>query len=342
VALQSSEMLNWTELYGQGMFGYFGKEREINIRGYHRLSMLVPSNEIQMLQHVRTLDVSYCDSLVEVFESIGESTRKRDVTTHYQLQEMTLSSLPRLNQIWKHNIAEFVSFHNLTVMYVFYCHNLTSLFSHSMARSLVQLQNVVVEKCEMMEEIITMEEEYIGGGNKVKTLFPKLEVLKLCDLPMLECVCSGDYDYDIPLCTIEEDREFNNNDKVQISFPQLKELVFRGVPKLKCFCSGGYNYDIELLSIEEGTNRRTFPYGKVIVNTPSLHALGWDKDGLSVAVNTLGDLNLTIYYVQISKKYMVQLSPNSNIIWKLSTFKFGLHQVYVVCCAGGVAKIRDV
>ncbi|KEH39711.1 hypothetical protein MTR_1g007017 [Medicago truncatula] len=54
-------------------------------------------------------------------------------------------------------------------------------------------------------------------------------------------VVDGDYDYDIPLSTIEEGREFICNETVQISFPQLKELVFLGVPKLKCFCSGGYN-----------------------------------------------------------------------------------------------------
>ncbi|KAK2416422.1 nascent polypeptide-associated complex subunit alpha protein [Trifolium repens] len=177
-----------------------------------------------------------------------------------------------------------------------------------MAKSLVQLKKLVVEECEMMEEIITKGDGYIEGGSKVKILFPKLEKLKLLDLPKLECVCSGYYNYDIPLFTVEQDKEFNNNDnKIQILFPELKTLVFQEVPKLKCFCSGVYNYDI----MEECSNMTTFLYGNVIVNTPNLHTLDWDQ---ICTMRTLGDLNLTIYYAQNSKKYMVDLK-------KLETFR---------------------
>ncbi|XP_045797626.1 uncharacterized protein LOC123891776 [Trifolium pratense] len=117
-----------------------------------------------------------------------------------------------------------------------------------------------------MEEILTKEEEYIEGSNKVKTLFPKLEELKLLYLPKLECVCSGNYDYDIMVSSMEEDREINksNNNNIQISFPELKVLELRGVPKLKCFCSGAYDYDIMVSSMEECLNMGTFPHGNVI------------------------------------------------------------------------------
>jgi len=198
-----------------------------------------------------------------------------------------------------------------------------------MARILVQLQRIVVEECEMMEEIITMEGESIKGGNKVKTLFPKLEVLRLLYLPKLKCVCSGDYDYDI---TFEVEKEFNNNDKVQISFPQLKELWLREVPELRCFCSGVYDYDIMVSSTNECPNMTTFPHGNVVVNTPSLLTLRWDLKN----THTIRDLNLTIYYLQNSEKYKVQThtcmrSSTSNYS---INFKFRLHQFYVVSCAG--------
>jgi hypothetical protein len=202
--------------------------------------MLVPYNEIHVFQHVRKLTLSNFDSLVDVFGSGGDDTKESDEETiHYQLQNLKLDNLPKLRHIWKHNITKVVSFHNLKCVSVSKCHNLKSLFSHSMAKSLVQLKKLVVEECEMMEEIITKGDGYIEGGNKVKILFPKLEKLKLLDLPKLECVCSGYYDYDIPLFTVEQDKEFNNNgNKIQISFPELKTLVFQEVPKLKCFCSG--------------------------------------------------------------------------------------------------------
>ncbi|WJX83457.1 hypothetical protein P8452_66119 [Trifolium repens] len=137
--------------------------------------MLVPYNEIHVFQHVRKLTLSNCDSLVDVFGSGGDDTKESDEeTTHYQLQNLELDNLPKLSHIWKHNITKVASFHNLKV-----------------------------EECEMMEEIITKGDGYIEGGNKVKILFPKLEKLRLVDLPKLECVCSGYYDYDIPLFTVE-------------------------------------------------------------------------------------------------------------------------------------------
>ncbi|AES81099.2 NB-ARC domain disease resistance protein [Medicago truncatula] len=301
VELQSSEMLNWTELIDKDMFGYFFEEGTINITRFHRLSMLVPFSEIQILQHVRELNASDCDSLVEVFGSVGEFTKKNDVATHYHLQKMRLEDLARLSDIWKHNIT---SFQNLAKINVSDCPNLRSLLSHSMARSLVQLQKIVVEDCEMMEDIITMEGESIKGGNKVKTLFPKLELLTLESLPKLKCICSGDYDYDISLCTVEVDKEFNNNDKVQISFPQLKELVLCEVPELKCFCSGAYDYDIMVSSTNECPNMTNLLHGNVIVNTPNLHNLWWEWNWDDI--QTLGDLNLTIYYLHNSEKYKVQ------------------------------------
>ena len=286
-------MLNWKELIDKDMFGRFFKEGAIYIREFRRLSMPVPFSEMQMLQHVRKL---------EVFGSVGEFS-KRGVATHYHLQKMTLEYLPRLSRIWKHNIAEFVNFQNLTEIEVSDCRNLRSLLSHSMARSLVRLQRMVVVRCYMMEEIITMEGESIEGGNKVKILFPKLEELILLNLPKLKCVCSGDYDYDVPLCTVEVEKEFNNNDKVQISFPQLKKLVFDEVPKLKCFCSGAYDYDIMESSTNECPNMTTFPHGNnIVVNTPDLHKVSWNWN----YIQTLGDLNLTIYYLHNSQKYKVQ------------------------------------
>ncbi|WJX75992.1 hypothetical protein P8452_59463 [Trifolium repens] len=307
VELQKCEMLNFKELLDKGMFGYFIKQKEMKIINFQRLSMLVPFSEIKMLQHVRKLFVSSCDELIEVFESV---TEKRDAITHYQLQEMTLYRLPRLSRIWNHNNIEVVSFKNLTKLKVNNCPNLKSLLSYSMARSLVQLQTIEVSNCEMMEEIITKGEKYIEGDNKVKTLLPKLEELRLSNLPKLECVCSVDYDYDIPFFTDEEDNKFNNNDKVQILFPELKKLSFYEVPKLKCFCSGVYTYDIRFLSVEECPNMRTFPFRNVIVNTPNLHWLSWDP----VNMYTHGDVNLTIYYHQNPEKYMVALQ-------KLKTFR---------------------
>jgi len=260
---------------------------------------------LHMLQHVRELTLSRCNSLVEVFGSGGEGRKEYDGTIHYQLQKLDLYRLPKLCHIWKHNITKVVSFQNLKDIDVNRCHNLKSLFSISMAKSLVQLERLNVSNCDWMEEIITKEDENLKEGNKVKVLFPKLEMMSLHCLPTLECVCLGDYDYDLPQCSVGEDSEINdNNNKVQISFPQLKELLLWGVSKLKCFCSGVYDYNIMVSSTNECPNMTTFPHGNVVVNTPNLDQLQWDTTWNNI--QTLGDLNLTIYYLHNSQKYEVQ------------------------------------
>ncbi|XP_045798834.1 uncharacterized protein LOC123892964 [Trifolium pratense] len=243
-------------------------------------------------------------------------------------------------QIWKIDITEVISFQKLTNIYVSCCDNLKSLFSHSMTRGLVQLQNLVVSQCKTMEAIINKEDEYIEGGNKVKTLFPKLQGFTFEFLPNLECVCSGNYDYDLPLGTIGEDNEIDNN-KIQISFPELKKLMFFDVPKLKCFCSRAYDYDIMVSSTEECLNMGTFPHGNVIVNTPNLHKVGWNGDD----VHTFGDLNLTIYYLQNSEKFMVHTRglPTRSLLYE--TTQFILHHM-LVCCVqmvlGKLETFRDI
>lgn len=59
-----------------------------------------------------------------------------------------------------------------------------------------------------------------------------------------------------------------------------------------------YNFDSMLLAVEKFPNMRTFPYGNVVVNTPSLLTLRWDL----INIHTIRDLYLTIYYVQNSGK----------------------------------------
>ncbi|GAU21775.1 hypothetical protein TSUD_329000 [Trifolium subterraneum] len=202
-------------------------------------------------------------------------TKKRDATIHYQLQKTTMDDLPKLSHIWKHNIMKVVSF-----------------------------QNLKVEKCEIMEEIITKEEEYIAGGTRVKTLFPKLEELKLLNLPKLECVCSANYDYDLPLCTFGEDSEINNM----------------------------YDYSIMVSSMEECLNMGTFPHGSVIVNTPNLHNLNLNLDWIDALH---GDLNLTIYYLQNSEKFKVELQKSEtfkDIDKKLLGYIKGVTNLEIVNC----------
>lgn len=267
VASQGSDTLNWTKLHNKR---YFINNSKTDLEAFDQLSVLIPFGEMQKLQeHVRELNVRKCGSLVEVFQSqVREGTKEWDNPRHYQPQAM-----PKLSHVWK-----------LTSLSIEHCHSLKSLFSHSIAKSLVQLQQLRVVSCNMMEKIVTVEYEKINdffdGVNKVKIIFLNLEKLILEDMPMLGCVCcSGDSELDDDLF----------NDHVQILFPKLQYLDLKKLSKLKYFCPGGM-----LTST---------------VSTDNLSGIWWDD----TYFHRYGDLNLTIHYIQNSEAYKVRIheSPNS-------------------------------
>ena len=59
-------MLSWGDPCNEGVI--YLKNSEIDIRMFHKLLMVVPFNEIHLLQNVKKLNITECDSLVEVFE----------------------------------------------------------------------------------------------------------------------------------------------------------------------------------------------------------------------------------------------------------------------------------
>lgn len=78
---------------------------------------------------------------------------------------------------------------NLTRLIVYECGS-RFLFSSSTARSLVQLKYLEVEKCYMMEEIVSTQEY---GEENAAGMFCKLQHLKLTNLRILSSFCSGSY-----------------------------------------------------------------------------------------------------------------------------------------------------
>ncbi|GAU21773.1 hypothetical protein TSUD_328980 [Trifolium subterraneum] len=127
---------------------------------------------------------------------------------------------------------------------------------------------------------IKTSETYIKAFHKLVVLVPYNELQMFQHVRELTV---RNYDYNIPFCTSGGDSEINNR---------------------------VYDFDIMVSSIDECLNMGTFPHGNVIVNTPNLHKLQWDGTDR----HTYGDLNLIIYYLHNSEKFMVELQ-------KLETFE---------------------
>ena len=100
--------------------------------------------------------------------------------------------------------------------------DLKFLFSYSMVKSLVQLENLEIRNCKSIKEIINTE-ELRGEGRVVNIVFPKLINLQLKRLPNLTQFASGN----------------------SVEFPSLTQLSIQDCPKLKTFSTAIMSADIK-------------------------------------------------------------------------------------------------
>ncbi|XP_031258427.1 uncharacterized protein LOC116116502 [Pistacia vera] len=112
-------------------------------------------------------------------------------------------------------LPSLTSFENLTTLIVWYCNGMQNLMSSLTAKSLVRLEKLSIQSCEMMIEVFRNE----GDIEKGEIVFEKLKELILSNLESLTCFyCSGDY---------------------TLKFPNLEELYVSECSKMKTFSGGG-------------------------------------------------------------------------------------------------------
>ena len=111
------------------------------------------------------------------------------------------------------NIQTESRFKNLRNLKVKGSGNLKYLLSSSTATFMVQLKNLFIGDCKVMEEILLLTEDLGEEEIIPKELFPRLESLVLIDLPVLKRFCIGR----------------------NIIFRSLKVMVIEKCPKLESF-----------------------------------------------------------------------------------------------------------
>ncbi|PON69834.1 LRR domain containing protein [Parasponia andersonii] len=142
---------------------------------------LLPSNLIKRLKNLERLQVNG-NSVKEVFGFEGLELLEENEGELYlgRLREMRLENLAKLENIWT-GPAHLADFSNLKFVTVTKCKELSNLFSVSvMSQGLLQLEDLWVEDCSKMVEIISND-----PGITVDVKLPKLKTLCLKKLPML-------------------------------------------------------------------------------------------------------------------------------------------------------------
>ncbi|KAL5751631.1 hypothetical protein ACOSQ2_022138 [Xanthoceras sorbifolium] len=177
--------------------------------------------ELKLLERFHTVEKLElnCCSYEEIFSC-------EDVEKHSgmlaQIKSLSLYRLDDLKQMWKQDSKLDLILQNLKIVQVNWCGSLG-------AKSLVQLKQMMIKKCNMMTEVISSNGVVTGDEVILKNLWS----LHLNDLSSLTSFCYENYSF---------------------KFPHLYRLTLKKCPKIKFFSSGVVNTP-ELEQIwHDGTN----------------------------------------------------------------------------------------
>ncbi|KAI7979494.1 Disease resistance protein SUMM2 [Camellia lanceoleosa] len=166
------------------------KLREMIVECCHGLSsILFPSNSIKGMQNLEVLEVKDCRSIGVAFDLEGVVWEGILDMALPSLKKVELCHLQKLTHVWKDNSPGIQGFQNLRSLVVNECDSLRNLFSYSLAKLLVKLQEIEVTECGMMESIIGNEPNADDVVITNIIMFPQLSSLKLSNLPNLSSFC---------------------------------------------------------------------------------------------------------------------------------------------------------
>ncbi|KAA8524613.1 hypothetical protein F0562_011036 [Nyssa sinensis] len=185
-------------LQAQPLFNHkvgFPVLEKLHLTHCNNVTIVFSANSLQRLQNLGKFGVRNCKKMRVVFDLEGLNVGKQQVEVQFPLRELQLTKLPTLNCIWNKDPKGIVSFRSLNKVIIQKCGLLRSLFTSSVARTLEQLQLLVIISCTLMEEIVAKEE---SGEVTDEIIFPQLEFLILVNLRNLTCFCRANYAFNMP------------------------------------------------------------------------------------------------------------------------------------------------
>ena len=173
---------------------------------------LFPSHIIECLKNLESIELINVPSPEVIFQLEELNVEESHVASILdQLRMLLLYRLDNLMHIWKKGPERILGFGNMRFLNVDKCNSLTYLFSPSIAKLIVMLENIIVVDCEKIEEILSRagEEEEENG-----VLFHKVNHICLGGLPRLKYFCPKTNAFE---------------------WPSLEEMIVYGCPSLSTF-----------------------------------------------------------------------------------------------------------
>ncbi|KAL5756986.1 hypothetical protein ACOSQ2_021732 [Xanthoceras sorbifolium] len=122
-----------------------------------------------------------------------------------------------------------------------------SLVAASTAKSLVQLEHMMIKKCNMMTEVISSNEGVVTGD---EIMFKNLWSLHLDGLSSLTSFCSGNYSFNFPRLrrlTLKKSLQIKFFSSRVVNTPELEEILHDGT---------NYIWDGDLNAIIQGIHEK--------------------------------------------------------------------------------------
>ncbi|KAF5445101.1 hypothetical protein F2P56_034179 [Juglans regia] len=146
---------------------------------------LFSSNTILWVPNLESLKVRHSRSLEAVFDLEGLKVKENRKPILAVLSYLHLQNLSGMSHVWKNIPPGFQGFQNLRFINIVKCHSLRNLLPASIAKLLVQLQDVHIQDCNLMTNIIQKEHE-VGEERIVDIIvFPKISHFTLHHLENL-------------------------------------------------------------------------------------------------------------------------------------------------------------
>ncbi|KAJ1392591.1 P-loop containing nucleoside triphosphate hydrolase [Sesbania bispinosa] len=174
----------------------FGKLDTVIIEECDKLVNVFCCYKKGIFQSLCNLRVTNCRSMIAVYDLGDKTPNDGDVIN---LQDVHLETLPRLEHVWNWNEDQDGMFklNNLQKILVHDCDNLENIFPLSVARSLHNLEYLVVLDCVGLREIVA-EGGVTSSPDPTTFEFPKLTTIKISELPELESFYRGAYELKCP------------------------------------------------------------------------------------------------------------------------------------------------
>ncbi|XP_022143564.1 probable disease resistance protein At4g27220 [Momordica charantia] len=205
------------------------------------------------------LNGNYCNPRLKHLhiEGNSEMPRRIDVQVSFpELKELTIQGGNNLEMLWHNNRLIANSFCKLRSICISCCNKLTYMFTSNMVTSLVFLNTLEIDNCELLERIFEIGKlvddakvlpltdlslrslpnlKYVWNNDPGEFLtFPNLKNVNVSSCPRLKCLFPASFIKHIEeiesLCAYEVDEIFSEDEASKLGFP---EIVFRSLQILE-------------------------------------------------------------------------------------------------------------